>query len=86
MTFHKLDICNRDKIKAIFEEQRKKGEPITHICHLAARAGVRYSIENPDAYIHSNLQGLIGFFIYIYLYDGGDMLPVVVVVVEQQCS
>jgi UDP-glucuronate 4-epimerase len=30
---------------------------ITHIVHLAAQAGVRYSIENPGAYIHANIQG-----------------------------
>ncbi len=29
----------------------------THVCHLAAQAGVRYSLENPMAYIHSNIVG-----------------------------
>ena len=29
------------------------------VCHLAAQAGVRYSIENPEAYIHSNIEGFL---------------------------
>jgi hypothetical protein len=57
VTFHQLDICDRDGMKKLFEEEKRRGREITHVCHLAARAGVRYSIENPDAYIHSNLQG-----------------------------
>ena len=34
------------------------GEPITHICHLAARAGVRPSIQDPYIYVHSNVEGI----------------------------
>lgn len=30
---------------------------ITHICHLAAQAGVRYSLDNPHAYVASNIEG-----------------------------
>ncbi|MBC7505168.1 MAG: NAD-dependent epimerase/dehydratase family protein [Sandarakinorhabdus sp.] len=33
------------------------GEPVNRIVHLGAQAGVRYSIENPRAYAHSNLTG-----------------------------
>lgn len=32
---------------------------ITHLLHLAAQAGVRYSIENPQAYLQSNLEGFL---------------------------
>ncbi len=32
---------------------------ITHVAHLAAQAGVRYSLENPDAYVQSNLTGFV---------------------------
>jgi UDP-glucuronate 4-epimerase len=46
-------------MQQIFEEAEAKGAPVTHICHLAARAGVRYSIQNPDVYIHSNIQGTL---------------------------
>ncbi|PHU11117.1 UDP-glucuronate 4-epimerase 4 [Capsicum chinense] len=31
----------------------------THVMHLAAQAGVRYAMENPNSYIHSNIAGLV---------------------------
>ena len=46
------DICNVDFISQIFERERP-----THICHLAARAGVRPSISDPYIYVHSNIEG-----------------------------
>ncbi|MBX0319598.1 NAD-dependent epimerase [Shouchella clausii] len=51
-SFSQVDIANYDFINKIF---RDKG--ITHVINLAAQAGVRYSIENPHAYIQSNLVG-----------------------------
>ncbi|XP_074567994.1 UDP-glucuronate 4-epimerase 1-like [Curcuma longa] len=33
--------------------------PFTHVMHLAAQAGVRYAIENPASYVHSNVAGLV---------------------------
>jgi UDP-glucuronate 4-epimerase len=59
LTVKRLDIADRAGMTAIFDQAQTDGAPITHICHLAARAGVRYSIENPDVYIHSNLQGTL---------------------------
>lgn len=50
--FSKLDISNREEIKALFEENK-----FDVVVNLAAQAGVRYSIENPAAYIDSNLVG-----------------------------
>lgn len=50
--FHKLDINEIEAIKAI-----EGIESVDSIIHLAAQAGVRYSIENPFAYAHSNLTG-----------------------------
>ncbi|OUP75327.1 protein CapI [Anaeromassilibacillus sp. An172] len=47
-------ICNKDKIDAIFSEYH-----FDIVVNLAAQAGVRYSITNPDAYIESNI---IGFY------------------------
>ncbi|WP_370178110.1 SDR family NAD(P)-dependent oxidoreductase [Alteriqipengyuania sp.] len=38
-------------------ERALEGESFTHIAHLGAQAGVRYSLENPRAYAHSNLNG-----------------------------
>jgi UDP-glucuronate 4-epimerase len=50
--FVKLDLADRARIAALFAEHRF---PI--VIHLAAQAGVRYSLTNPHAYIDSNLQG-----------------------------
>lgn len=33
--------------------------PFTHVMHLAAQAGVRYAMENPSSYVHSNIAGLV---------------------------
>jgi UDP-glucuronate 4-epimerase len=55
--FHKLDIANRTGLKALFDtEAIVSGDCLIN---LAAQAGVRYSRQNPDAYIQSNL---LGFF------------------------
>ena len=51
-TFHKIDISDRIAI-----EEAMSSVNLTSIIHLAAQAGVRYSIENPFAYIESNLVG-----------------------------
>lgn len=53
-TFIKADISNKDKMLEIFSEYKPN-----IVVNLAAQAGVRYSIENPDAYIESNI---VGFF------------------------
>ncbi|MDT4288254.1 NAD-dependent epimerase [Methylomonas sp. MO1] len=50
----RLDIADRDGIEALF----KKHQP-QKVVNLAAQAGVRYSIENPHAYIDSNIVGFI---------------------------
>jgi UDP-glucuronate 4-epimerase len=51
-TFHEADIADMAALQAITHDT-----PPTKIVHLAAQAGVRYSIENPAAYVRSNLQG-----------------------------
>lgn len=51
-TFRKLDISNKEAMMAVMEEFRP-----TVVIHLAAQAGVRYSIDCPDAYMHSNMTG-----------------------------
>lgn len=51
-TFAKLDLVDRALIKTFFAEHRF---PV--VIHLAAQAGVRYSIENAPAYIDANLEG-----------------------------
>ena len=51
-TFHRIDISNRAEISKIFLNEKPDA-----VIHLAAQAGVRYSLENPSAYIDSNLVG-----------------------------
>jgi UDP-glucuronate 4-epimerase len=51
-SFHKLDIANREAMSALFATEQPR-----RVIHLAAQAGVRYSIDNPNAYIDSNLVG-----------------------------
>lgn len=50
--FEEVDLAERSKIASLFEK-----EQFERVVHLAAQAGVRYSIENPDAYVDSNLVG-----------------------------
>ena len=52
--FHKLNISNRESINNLF----KSFQP-NKVVNLAAQAGVRYSIENPYAYMESNLDGFL---------------------------
>lgn len=52
--FIKLNLEDREKVLALF-----KKEKIDKVCNLAAQAGVRYSIQNPFAYIDSNINGFI---------------------------
>lgn len=53
-TFLKADIKDKVAIDSIFETYKP-----THVLNLAAQAGVRYSIENPYAYLDSNLIGFL---------------------------
>lgn len=50
--FVKMDLADREGMADLF-----KTEQFTHVIHLAAQAGVRYSLENPFAYVDSNLVG-----------------------------
>jgi len=51
-SFYRVDIANANALGRVF-----KKHTIDKVCHLAAQAGVRYSIENPSVYIQSNLVG-----------------------------
>ena len=52
--FIQLNIEDKEKLFNVFAEEK-----FTKICHLAAQAGVRYSLVNPYAYISSNITGFI---------------------------
>ncbi len=53
-TFYHADLTDKKKLETIFQRH-----PITYVVNLAAQAGVRYSIDHPDAYIDSNIQGFL---------------------------
>ncbi|WP_298488586.1 NAD-dependent epimerase [uncultured Maribacter sp.] len=52
--FIKTDITNLPKLEELFKQ-----ENFTHVVNLAAQAGVRYSLENPHAYVQSNVVGFV---------------------------
>lgn len=51
-SFHKIDLADAGALRNIFHQ----GD-FTHVVNLAAQAGVRYSLDNPSAYLSSNLLG-----------------------------
>ena len=52
--FIKADLADRSTMQALF-----RAEGFQRVVHLAAQAGVRYSLENPHAYVHSNIVGFL---------------------------
>ena len=52
--FERLDLADRSAMASMFERY-----PIRRVVHLAAQAGVRYSLTNPHAYVDSNLTGFM---------------------------
>ena len=82
--FHKIDISDRDAMADMFASERPN-----RVIHLAAQAGVRYSLTNPHAYIDANLQGFmnvlegcrhhqIGHLVYASsssVYGGNETMP-----------
>lgn len=55
--FYKVDIGDLDALQGVFELHK-----FDVVCHLAARAGVRTSIENPQEYVRSNILGTVNIF------------------------
>ena len=53
-SFRRLELSDRKGMETLFREQKPKT-----VIHLAAQAGVRYSLENPHAYMDSNLVGFM---------------------------
>ena len=52
--FIKMDLEDKDSMMKLFENEK-----FDAVCHLAAQAGVRYSLINPDAYMSSNIIGFM---------------------------
>ena len=53
-SFVQADLADRETMAALFARHR-----FAEVVHLAAQAGVRYSIEHPQSYVESNLQGFL---------------------------
>ncbi|MGE0682739.1 MAG: NAD-dependent epimerase [Candidatus Binatia bacterium] len=53
-SFHRLDLANRSGMEEVFAKEKPE-----RVIHLAAQAGVRYSLTNPHTYIDSNLVGFL---------------------------
>ncbi|MFM1803558.1 MAG: hypothetical protein RL136_437 [Planctomycetota bacterium] len=51
-SFTRMDVADRPGMESLFAEHR-----FPRVVHLAAQAGVRYSITNPHAYVHANIVG-----------------------------
>ena len=54
LRFSRIDLVDHESIDILFKQ-----EQFEVVCNLAAQAGVRYSIENPKAYIDSNISGFL---------------------------
>ena len=54
MQFIRLNLEDRNTLPKLFKTYQ-----FDMVCNLAAQAGVRYSIENPEAYIDSNINGFL---------------------------
>jgi UDP-glucuronate 4-epimerase len=53
-SFHRLDVADGQAVNALFAAER-----FARVAHLAAQAGVRYSLKNPQAYVNSNVTGFL---------------------------
>jgi UDP-glucuronate 4-epimerase len=69
--FVKLDIADTAGVAGLFRSERFDG-----VIHLAAQAGVRYSLTNPHAYVHSNLVDFVArHTLFAYTRDGLGHTP-----------
>lgn len=62
--FVRMNLENREELPKLF-----KSEGIDIVCNLAAQAGVRYSLENPESYVDSNLVGFLNILECCRNYD-----------------
>jgi len=70
-SFHRADIADAPAVSAILAG----AGAVRGVIHLAAQAGVRYSLKNPYAYVHSNLTGQVAMFEAV---RGLDPMPALV--------
>ncbi len=67
--FYETDISDKDALETVFKENR-----IEKVCHFAAQAGVRYSLENPHEYAMSNYVGTLNIFELSKKYGVGQIV------------
>lgn len=67
--FYPFDIADKDQLEKVFKENK-----IDKICHLAAQAGVRYSLENPFVYADSNYIGTLNVLELAKRHDVKDIV------------
>jgi UDP-glucuronate 4-epimerase len=63
--FHQIDVADRDAMLAL----ARGGTDVTGVVHLAAQAGVRHSLVDPYAYVHSNVMG------HLVVQEAARLLP-----------
>lgn len=68
-TFYRCGVEQRDALDAVFRQHR-----FGVVIHLAAQAGVRYSLENPQAYVQSNLVGFVNVLEMCRHHEVGHLL------------
>ena len=68
-SFYQLDIAEFASLEKVFAENK-----IDKVCHLAAQAGVRYSLENPHIYEQSNMVGFLNLLELMRQYKVKDLV------------
>lgn len=63
-SFYQVDIAYKEELAKVFAENK-----IDKVCHLAAQAGVRYSLENPYLYEQSNMVGFLNLLELMRKYE-----------------
>jgi UDP-glucuronate 4-epimerase len=67
--FHQVDIADPSALKTTLGSEK-----VRRVVHLAAQAGVRYSIQNPHAYVQSNLVGHVNMLEFCRNHDGFESM------------
>ena len=68
-SFHELDVASLETMKSALDDRKP-----TKILHLAAQAGVRYSLQNPAAYTKANLEGHIAMLELVRMLEIENMV------------
>jgi nucleoside-diphosphate-sugar epimerase len=57
--FYEQDICDREGLQKVLDSEHSSAHPIQAVINLAARAGVRHSVENPWVFVDTNMVGTL---------------------------